>query len=283
MRIFPIFLIVLLVCALACVTVKADNTNLTSISGWNANYPCESSLNYVTVHTAGSASVYVAAGSPEIWTTFEANHVWRSVSPGDVVYFSAWVKSDMPSGSFPNGMLIGVDLYGSERIMEVHARTETWVFDNNDASLITKLGSTAWVPFGTDWSHITLEFTVPPNFFTHNDSGGTLANGPQQISGMIPWLAGNFRGGSAHTNIPCNLWFADTELYINPSSYPTPTPTPTPSPTPYPTPTPTPTPSPTEQPGTPVPYQDSGVLVLFGCGLMVLLYSNGDKKRRRKH
>jgi hypothetical protein len=143
----------------------------------------------------------------------EVNHGWITVKPGDHIVFKCWIKTN-PS-TFGDGGTIAFDCYGpNERIMEVHPRTiqtEIWNGGSRPTGWSGMAGSSIYIPYGRDWTQITLDVTIPYTTFTHNDWQKPLTYGPQQITGILPMLAASWNKGES-----ASVWFADAELYINP-------------------------------------------------------------------
>jgi hypothetical protein len=143
----------------------------------------------------------------------EVNHRWISVKPGDHIVFKCWIKTN-PS-AIGDGGTIAFDAYGpNERIMEVHPRTiqtEIWNGGSRPTGWSGMSSSSIYVPYGRDWTQITLDVIIPYTTFTYNDWQKPLTYGPQQIAGILPMLAASWNHGES-----ASVWFADVELYINP-------------------------------------------------------------------
>ena len=133
----------------------------------------------------------------------ELNNRWISVKPGDHVVFSCWIKTN-PSSIGP-GAACGVDLYGETgRLWEVHPRNpQSGVFADPHT------GYPIYIPYGKDWTKLTLDFIIPNTLFTHDDYGQSVK--PQYVVGMMPWMGASFALGES-----ASVWFADAELYVNP-------------------------------------------------------------------
>lgn len=118
------------------------------------------------------------------------------------------IKTDPSSIAGPGG-IIGFDVYSDyERILEVHPCTpqeDVWQVPNDyHVHMI-------YVPYGSDWTQITIDVVIPNTVYTINDYGRALTHGAQRISGLIPWLGASWNNGES-----ASVWFANAELYINP-------------------------------------------------------------------
>jgi hypothetical protein len=141
----------------------------------------------------------------------EINGEYISVQPGDVVRFKVWVKTAAGTG---NAAIIGFDVYGDvNRILEIHTCTPQTAIWNIVNDIPTQGGSKIYIPYGiSDWTLLTLDVTIPDLIYTHDDFGNPITS--QQIKGLIPWMGGVWNG---RADFP-DIWFADAELYINPTS-----------------------------------------------------------------
>ena len=72
-------------------------------------------------------------------------------------------------------------------------------------------GSVISVPYGSDWTKLTIDVTIPYTIFQQSDWQQPLPHGPQQIVGILPILGASWNQGES-----ASVWFADAELYINP-------------------------------------------------------------------
>ena len=143
----------------------------------------------------------------------EVENRWISVKPGDHVVFSCWIKTNpSPIGE---GGSIAFDCYGPyDRIIEVHPRTiqsEIWKGGAYPTGWSGMSGSVISVPYGSDWTKLTIDVTIPYTIFQQSDWQQPLPHGPQQIVGILPILGASWNQGES-----ASVWFADAELYINP-------------------------------------------------------------------
>lgn len=144
----------------------------------------------------------------------EVNNLWRTVHPGDRVIFRCYIKTDAGSG---NAGIIGFDVYGpTHRILEIHpADPQTGIWYMEDGIPKQNEGSTpVYVEYGSDWALLTLDVTIPSTYYSFNDFEEAIPT--QQIAGVIPWLGGVWNGRESYPDI----WFADAEMYVNPTEDP---------------------------------------------------------------
>jgi cell division septation protein DedD len=245
------------------------------------------SIDYVNITPTSQPSVKTTAGA---YGTNEVNFGWfYTLVPGDHVVFSAWVKTDASDDEdMQAGAVIGFDLYVTGTVGSVPVTgqasdgvtTEThpngegggvpggeqgWGATSFGYTQFGEAGNICRIPWGTDWTYMEWDFTVPATYYPYvycNMGSGNqfyALDSSEQIIGISPWS-----GHKAWDN-PTYSYCGDTILYVNPSGEgPTPTPTPTATPTPSPSPSPSPTPipsvSPTPDPlATPTPTPAPGV------------------------
>jgi hypothetical protein len=224
-------------------SAKADNTNLVYIDdgNWNldtgwATAPSGNVQLSATTTYAGSDSWLVTLGS----SGNQAVDHWLNPTDdaslaGDVVYFSCWIKTSATpdSGDIGNpiaGGRLGIDFYGSEG----------WIIGiaNCQGGLqVNGAPDNTFVPFGSDWTQVTMEFTVPSTYTYEPISGYSdpYTAGQNVVpTAFIVWCqvwsdtqGYGASGGSAY--------FSDPIVELNPSGSPSPTPTSTVSSTPAPT------------------------------------------------
>jgi hypothetical protein len=137
-----------------------------------------------------------------IYNRPEIDHPWITARAGQHVHYAYWVKT--ASSAIGAGAIIGMDAYGwdgaiCQRIFEVHAGgTFTYPYT----------GTPDYLPYGSDWTYLVLDFTVPSTYFTKTDCGVTV--NPQQIVGFIPFLGCSWNSGES-----APIWFADGEFYVS--------------------------------------------------------------------
>lgn len=130
----------------------------------------------------------------------EVNGPSISVHEGDIIYFSCWVKTDALRSGSGAGAIIGFDVYstGIGRVGEIQTRSSQFSAWNSEGEIV-------YVPYGSDWTKLILNTTVPNSYLGYT------------VDSIIPWIGGSW---NCQTDYP-TVYFADAELYVNPSSSPT--------------------------------------------------------------
>ncbi|MGD0644308.1 MAG: hypothetical protein ABSA75_05320 [Candidatus Bathyarchaeia archaeon] len=185
--------------------VHSDNTNLAVIpNDWCIGSPAfaNSVLDTNITHN-GNPSITIYSDPVK---SREVDGNWIAVNPGDHIVMKCWIKTDPsqetsvynhdPTDSYGAGARIGIDFYSNV------GNTGISVLVNgvgSDAIHITgsiqSVGSD--VPWNTSvWTLQTIDCIVPNGY---------------NITGMIPWL--QVRPATDYGK----AWFADAQLYINPS------------------------------------------------------------------
>lgn len=197
-----------------CVSPEAWTTSYTGMYygiGGVTNVVLDESVTYL-----GEASVRIDPSSGGINTGREANSFYTSVSPGDTIKFSGWIKTDESTlgDTDPNsGGRIGIDYYGSNGRIGATQSPDgdpSWVPPGvwDDKTYLN------YVNWGSDWTQVIMEFTVPDTIPADPWCASGYSSGSYyEPSAIIPWLQvwsstyGAADGGS--------VYFANTELYIN--------------------------------------------------------------------
>jgi hypothetical protein len=132
----------------------------------------------------------------------ECDGSWVSISPGEHVVFTAWMKTSSSSqgnnGNPQEGIRIGIDFYANGDV------AGTSMTDGS-----TTLSSNTFVPWGTSsWTQVTISFTVPSSFT--DVYGGNYVVGQQVVaSGCIPWVQ------VCEPTDAGQAWFANPQFYIS--------------------------------------------------------------------
>ncbi len=136
----------------------------------------------------------------------EVNEGWYSVKPGDHIVFKCWVKTAALTSGTGKGAIIGFDCVGNNiRVMEAHTRNpQSGVWD------YPQTGYAVYVPYGSDWTLLTLDTTIPATYYTHDYNGKPISPTQIQIIGL--WITGSWHDQDMYPSV----WFADAEFYINP-------------------------------------------------------------------
>jgi hypothetical protein len=198
---------------------------------WGLNDYGTPVINFVdnqVVHTPGKSSLRLERHTNlDKNTNREIDGKWYNCKPGDHIKVWVWVKTG-PSGMNPDpsqyaGGRIGMDFYGNTSagygILHKTANADSqagfpgW-YDNPTGAI----GGKWRVPWNTDWALIGWDIVIPADFYPFvNRSGAQVACTPHQVDSFVVWLDARSQSN------PGLVWFADAELYINPT---TPTPTP---------------------------------------------------------
>lgn len=185
-------------------------------SSWTA---C-SHLDYSVTHN-GDVSIRIDPHtSSDTDTTRESDGTYYSCKPGDNIVITVWVKTTA-SGLHPDpsqyaGGSVGIDYYGHTTAgygilcATSSASSELGVpgwFGNAPGAI-----GSWWVSWGSDWTMIGWNVTVPSTWCSYVSMGGThLACNSVQVDSFVAWL------GVGSPNNPGLAWFADAVLYINPT------------------------------------------------------------------
>ncbi len=156
-------------------------------------------------HTVGNPSIklgwHVTGVDNNIYREIDGS--WIPVNVGDHIVFSVWIKTGNGTNADDNsyGGRIGIDLYGYvDGVLQAIA----WY---------PQYSANSAVPWGSDWTKLTFNVVVPSDIYgsvnPFNGQPYTIhSNGPYAI---IPWC------DVRTTTDPNYVWFADAELYINPT------------------------------------------------------------------
>lgn len=186
-------------------TVKGD-WNWATINDWDLTYSDHPQYAFIdtTVTHNGHSSIRIEQETADGVREIDLENP-VPVNVGDHVYFSMYIKTEASTtGSDGNhwmGARIGADMYAASGLVGIDTlpRTDQQVYDN-------------WVPYGTsEWILRVWDFIVPSTYYTENLNNEQLSPA-QQIRYVWPWLQviPYADEGAA--------WFADPEIYINPST-----------------------------------------------------------------
>lgn len=264
--------------------VKGDDTNLGPAGTWNNWFDDVVSIGSfegkTAVYRLDWTQSYVNIGFS---ATAECDSPFISVSVGDHIVLSAWfwVPDSVcgENGLDYNGGFLRLDMYGSSgRIAEIGTPSGAQTVVNG---VYNPDGYLTYVKFGTKtWTQIIFDFTVQSSYLS--DGWGGLPQGvwsaPTGFFAFCGIGAFNLEGEQV------SVYFADTEIYVNPSSSPTPTPSPSVTPTPPPIPTPapygpvtssSPSPTPISSSSNPNPNSGdlSGIASAFGALMVIAMVS----------
>ena len=158
------------------------------------------------------------AGSPSWQITLSsvnvgADHGNINVKPGEVIYYSCWIKTSAATISADNsnpqaGGRIGIDFYGANGGI-TGIQTPDGAYGSSDTD-------NTFVKFGTNtWTQITMTFTIPTTYTATGAYSGSYTAGQQvTATSMIPWV--EVWSDTQGTNEHGTAWFADPTFCINP-------------------------------------------------------------------
>lgn len=226
-KFFCLFIVVVLVCSpflgLFFQTVKADNTNLMSVTDGNwyddthwANAPCPqygeviSSTNTYDGYDSWQCTLSPSGGGVD-WYGGKA----ATIAPGDTIYYSFWIKTSAPTlsadiGNPQAGGRIGIDIYGSGG--------DICGLSTPDGVGSCSNSYNTYVWFGTStWTQVVMSFTVPSTYTYENQGLSTSYSNGQQATPTfcIPWV--QVFSDTQGTNENGVAWFADPVFMINSS------------------------------------------------------------------
>jgi hypothetical protein len=167
-------------------------------------------LDYSVVRTAGKPSIRLESHtSADVNTARECDGTWYSCKPGDHIVAKCWIKTDSntpaENANPYHGARIGIDFYvpmGDG----VHIGIEFSRPNDSDPLSVA-------VPWNTPtWTLRTWDLVVPSTIYTKAWDGTPIP--PTPITQFVLWMQGiQLNDGTAKGN----AWFADAELYINPT------------------------------------------------------------------
>lgn len=180
-------------------------------------------VDYAVLHN-GEPSIRIDAHVPGVDQNNyrEVNADFIPCKPGDHVIFKAWVKTGHSTlgqdGVYGNGGLILFDYYSATHRLHEHSSDNPLSDVQGWDKWNTYINDPArYVPYNSDWVLRTLETIVPSQVL--DDNTQQLAIEP--IVGIIPcFVAGSHVVGPDKLQDQGTVWFADAELYINPTVTP---------------------------------------------------------------
>jgi len=214
------------------ITYSPSNVNLAVIpDDWHLIYsgdvPGIIHLDTSVERTAGKPSIRLEphVDGVDINNDRECDGTWYNCKPGDHIVAKCWIKID--SNNLPNGTTDtnqwsgarpGIDLYGGSNLVW-GIDEATYINPHNPAGTDER---DQYVHWGTPgWTLRTIDFYVPSTTFNTTSRGVAIT--PTKVTSFVMWLqvwsgtinpsTGTIYGGSE----PGRAWFADAELYINPT------------------------------------------------------------------
>lgn len=166
-----------------------------------------------------STSVEHTSGNPSIWFEYphtsadmnqyrECDGAWYAIKPGDHIVAKCWMKLTASGVSPPDkspyaGARIGIDFYDSNIIPFDTFWQNYWSGDPTHS----------YVYWGSDWNQKIIDIIVP----------ATDVGTGRVPTSFVMWM--QVWSSTYGASDPGQAWFADAELYINPTTTSTPTPT----------------------------------------------------------
>lgn len=197
------------------ITYSSSNVNLAVIPDhWELTYGGGPQIIYLDYSVTRSVSPSIRlephVEGVDINTARECDGTWYNVVPGDHIVARCWMKTTESGFGDTNpfsGARIGFDFYGDQNLPHngqlngvaspTYPQTDQGVLDN-------------YVHWGTsNWTQRTIEFIVPATVISIWDGQ------PHVVTSIVMWLqvwSGTYGGTD-----PGKAWFADAELYINPT------------------------------------------------------------------
>jgi hypothetical protein len=176
-------------------------------------------LDYSVVHTAGKPSIRLEPHtSADVNTARECDGTWYPTKPGDHIVAKCWIKTDNSTpaeNADPyHGGRIGIDFFaplgdGHITIVDGLPGTVSPAYFGDPSTLHLA----AMVHWNTPtWTLKTIDIVIPSIIYTKDVVGRTIP--PTPITQFVLWMQAMQVGdGTARGN----AWFADAELYINPT------------------------------------------------------------------
>jgi hypothetical protein len=155
---------------------------------------------------AGSPSWEVTLSSENVG----ADHSNINVKPGDVIYYSCWIKTSVATVTETDpaqaGGRIGIDFYGAGGGI-TGIQTPDGAYGSSDTD-------NTFVKFGTStWTEVTMTFTIPATYTATGAFSGSYTAGQQAIPiSMVPWV--EVWSATQGTNEHGTAWFADPQLTV---------------------------------------------------------------------
>jgi hypothetical protein len=208
------------------ITYSPSNVNLAVIpDDWDLTYgsgPQIIFLDNTAVRTAGKPSIRLERHtSADQNAARECDCKWYLVKPGDHIVASCWIKaepSQLGDTNPASGGRIGIDLWYTDN--PPHWGNKNYILWGISSSTYenpyTYQGEVDnYVHFGTSvWMQRTIDFVVPDTYFTKDQlTGQTISPVKPNVICMWTQVWSSTYGAAD----PARAWFADAELYINPT------------------------------------------------------------------
>lgn len=199
------------------ITYPHSNVNLAVIpDDWRLTYktgPQIIFLDYTVVMIAGKPTIRLEphVDGVDVNNARECDSIEIAVEPGDHIVATCWMKTSASGFGDTDpcsGARIGIDLCDHNGGDFILYGIETATYPNGDEA-------SHYVHWGTNtWTQRTIDFVVPSDYFTYDYLSGTTIS-PRQVSSITMWM--QVWSSTYGSTDPGLAWFADAELYINPT------------------------------------------------------------------
>lgn len=193
------------------ITYSPSNVNLAVIpDDWSLTYGSGPQIIYLDYSVTHNGHVSIRLDphtNNDVNYARECDGTWYDVKPGDRIVAKCWIlcgDSGIGDTNPYDGARLGIDLYA-------HTSQGYGIVDSYPHSGQEHLDS--MVCWGTNtWTQKVWDIIIPSTYYTKvNRGAGPIDCDPVQVDSMVLWLQ------VMTPTDPGLAWFADTELYINPT------------------------------------------------------------------
>jgi hypothetical protein len=194
------------------ITYSPSNVNLAVIpSDWSLTYGSGPQIIYLDYNVTHNSYVSIRLEphtANDVNVARECDGTWYPTKSGDHIVAKCWIRTDNSTpaeNADPyHGGRIGIDLYGPLGDGQHITILDSYPHDGQEHL-------ESMVRWGTSvWTLRTWDIIIPSTVYTQDVMGRTIP--PTQITYFVLWaqaMQGAITSG--------NAWFADAELYINPT------------------------------------------------------------------
>jgi hypothetical protein len=207
------------------ITYSPSNVNLAVIpDNWSLTYGSGPQIIYLDYNVTHNDHVSIRLDphtDNDVNYARECDCTWYLVQPGDHIVASCWIKTDpsqLGDTDPASGGRIGIDLWytddppnwGSVNYI-LWGISEATYYNPHDYDA----GVANYVHWGTStWTQRTIDFIVPDVYFTYDYMTGQTIS-PVKPNVICMWM--QVWSSTYGSTDPGLVWFADAELYINPT------------------------------------------------------------------
>jgi hypothetical protein len=193
-------------------TNYAPATNFAVYDNYPSAYTSNTHRDYSITHGGNSYSLRL--DPPNAVSAWEIDCAGITVAQNNHLYFAAWIKTENIANTNPpfNGARLGIDFYVNSLEYGWGIATDQY---GNGYGVPTNTqnaqsGVTWRVQWGTDWTYVYWNITVPSGTFSYIEHDGAIrAITPRSISVALPWFDARDGIGSA--------WLSEPVFYVNPT------------------------------------------------------------------